>query len=865
MTTAALNSPKDYAYYYRDKMEVSVIPLKNPEHRYDNDLEKEKTEGVKERKQPAVQQGHPYFDRKPTDAELEQWFAINQNYNLAIPMGQVSGCIAFDIDGQQATDRVYSKISEMSSTLREALANTMKNRTGSGGEHIVFRVEGDISDLTKKELWTGKVGHSQILMIANRTYIVVAPSRHPKGELYQWNGKHPQTITRQELDEFIRLVGNEKLLRESRSSIHDLPQDRRLTVDSMEALLKWIMPVYKDGSRDHFLFYLSGAMRKGGFSHEDTLMLVDELSNRSPYPDEDSTKNELIVDRRYRDSIDKIRGKAGLKDLLVDSYQAQDENEHQLRVETFSRICQIINPAPDSPEVEQEQQQQEERPLGADDEEEGEEQEHSDYHDRPGQWLRRQLAADKNLSVIETICNEVLRLERFKTFADTKEIRWYNEGTYLPDGENRITSLVEQLGGYGTAITVENEILRHIRRRTIISRDKFDTDAYLVNCRNCVVDLRTGLTYPHDPDKFLFTQQIPWDYKPDECNKVPRKILHFWYNIMPPPTVKDVLEYVGYCLIGNCNLQKAMILAGPPSQGKSKLLDLIRALLGGQANVSNKTMHQLNSDRFSRAHLYGKLANICADISDKRLSDIETFKLLVTGDWIDGEFKGQDSFTFPNKSKLIFSANLPPLPPVESEDDGAFYRRWTPKSVSLRKTCFYHKNASRGRKDKDCPICKGNLERDPDLLEKLIADEDEMSGLLFLAVQAARFLLVNKRFSYNPDTETVREDYLRKAKPVKAWADACCEFSDSYQEGVDKHTIYTHFVEYCNRKGLPAVELSILGRELGRPEYGVTDAKVGPKRDRKHVWKGIMLRRDLRARGQLGLDEPEELDDDYFY
>ena len=188
------------------------------------------------------------------------------------------------------------------------------------------------------------------------------------------------------------------------------------------------------------------------------------------------------------------------------------------------------------------------------------------------------------------------------------------------------------------------------------------------------------------------------------------------------------------------------------------------AMLGGRVNVSNKTMEQLILDRFSRAHLYSKLANICADISEKRLSDIGTFKLLVAGDWIDAEFKGKDSFTFPNKAKLWFSANLPPLPPVESEDDGAFYRRWIPKSVNLRKTCFYHCNESRGRKNKACFMCSGKVERDPYLVEKLIADEDEMSGLLFLAVQSARFLLVNKRFSYNPDTETIREEYLWKSK-----------------------------------------------------------------------------------------------------
>ena len=326
--------------------------------------------------------------------------------------------------------------------------------------------------------------------------------------------------------------------------------------------------------------------------------------------------------------------------------------------------------------------------------------------------------------------------------------------------------MLEELAGPEAASHRRREVIERIKIKTYTEREEFENHPLLLNVKNGIVDLRTGERMPHDPDKFLFTYQIPWDYKPNEF-KVPWRILHFWYNGMQPLTVKDVLEFVGYCLIRNCNLQKAMILAGPPDQGKSKILDLIMALLGGRANISNKTMHQLNSDRFSRAHLYGKLANICADISDKRLSDIEMFKLLVTGDWIDAEFKAKDSFTFPNKAKLIFSANLPPLPPTELEEDGAFYRRWIPKSVNLRKTCFYHHNESRGRKNIACSICSGKVERDPELLEKLIADEGEVYELLFLAVQAAKFLLVNKRFSYNPDTDTEERNILGKQNQLK--------------------------------------------------------------------------------------------------
>lgn len=828
MTSIALDNTKAAALHYVKEFGMCVIILKTDP-------------AGNERKKPAID-WKLYEIMRPSPIQIECWFAKKPDHNIAAVMGYVAQMVAFDIDGPTAWAWTESRLPLMSEELRNAIASTYGTLTGSGSRNFVFRIEGDISDLSQLTLWTDGKPHSEIKLQANGHYVVVGPSIHPNGNVYRWNEKAPFTITRAQLDELIGILrpkNNNDTTSTNSSSGDDAVREegsRRLTLDNMEALLKWIMPIYQDGTRDLFLFYLSGAMRKEGFPHADTEELVEEISKRSSYPDEDLEKNLLIVDRTYQQPLDdprRVRGKAGLKDLLIDNYQAKDENEHQLRVEAFTQICQIING----------------EPVGAavgDDEDEGEDDNDYDYKDRPGQWLRRQLAADKDLDVIETICNEVMRLERFRTFSDTKEIRWYQQGTYLLGGEDRITHLIEQLGGYDVSTHVENEVLRHIRRRTQISRDKFDTDAHLVNCRNCVIDLRTGQTYPHDPDKFLFTQQIPWEYRADEGIVFPEGIVDFLYNVMNPQDVRLVLEYLGFCLIRDVSLfQKALMIAGPPDQGKSKFTELVTALLGGKSNVSNKTMHQLSTDRFSRAALFGKLANIFADLADDRLKDLEMFKAIVGGDWIDAEKKGENSFTFKPYVKLIFSANLPPLPPLDLEDESAFYKRWFVVSFNLRKTNYFT-----GQK----------IEKDPEIVKKLVKEE-EMSGLLYLAVKAAKRILANGGFSYRPDIETVREQYLRKAKPVKAWADACCAFSSEYQEGVDKHRIYANFVDYCNRKGLPAVYISILGRELHSPEYGVTDAKKGSRGNQTHVWKGIMLRKDLRAAGQLGFDEPEELED----
>lgn len=57
MTTAALSTPKDFAYYYRDRLGFSVVVLK--------------TEPARKRKEPAVLSLETYLKRKPTNEEIE--------------------------------------------------------------------------------------------------------------------------------------------------------------------------------------------------------------------------------------------------------------------------------------------------------------------------------------------------------------------------------------------------------------------------------------------------------------------------------------------------------------------------------------------------------------------------------------------------------------------------------------------------------------------------------------------------------------------------------------------------------------------------------------------------------------------------
>jgi putative DNA primase/helicase len=85
------------------------------------------------------------------------------------------------------------------------------------------------------------------------------------------------------------------------------------------------------------------------------------------------------------------------------------------------------------------------------------------------------------------------------------------------------------------------------------------------------------------------------------------------------------------------------MLLGPGSNGKSVLLKLIVSLLG-RDNVSSVTLQALSDDRFAKAQLFGKLANVAGDLDSKPVEKSGAFKMLTGEDVITAEAKYRQPF-----------------------------------------------------------------------------------------------------------------------------------------------------------------------------------------------------------------------------
>ncbi len=422
----------------------------------------------------------------------------------------------------------------------------------------------------------------------------------------------------------------------------------------------------------------------------------------------------------------------------------------------------------------------------------------------------------KGVPVTSDAINELtellVRRYHIKTMRDTDEIMVYYNGYYHLDGEKDVRADVNEVFGDYYSGKIYRHILDKIKAATTIRRDNFQEPLNKINLRNGVLDNNTKELEPPDPG-YNFLYKLHMDYRPAQDCPVIKKFLR---DVTANENDYQCLqEYIGYTLLSGYPFRVFLVLYGTGSNGKSVFLYLIRNFLG-EDNVCVVSLQQLQTDRFAPARLYGKKANVFADIPPLRMKSTDIIKSL-TGytDKISGEKKFEDTFEFVNGAKLIFSANQ--LPQVEDETE-AFWDR-----VIL--IDFPHK-------------FEGESE-DKDLIKKLTAPE-ELSGLLNFALQGLDQLLKNGTFTYDHETTYDRwQKYTEVENPVHDFMENCIELR--VDATVTKEALYDAYVGYCHAVKKPPISKNKFGRYLKKyPYMGEGRPLVGDKQ--VEVWKGITLK-----------------------
>jgi len=426
-----------------------------------------------------------------------------------------------------------------------------------------------------------------------------------------------------------------------------------------------------------------------------------------------------------------------------------------------------------------------------------------------------------------------LVLEKYPVLTlDMDEILVYQNGVYRDGGERIISRFVEEkfhdLGFDEVSNNhFHSEVLGRIKRKTSVMPEAFDSDPFILNLENGLFDVRTFKLSEHRPD-YPCLVQLPAKY--DSEAKCP-KIEKFLSQVAYSEDIPTIQEVVGVALWKR-PIHKTTLFWGEGANGKSTFLRLLVGLLGSK-NIASRSLQDLSTNRFASADLYGKMANIFADLPDEALKSTGWFKTLTGGDEISAERKYGHPFHFVNYAKLFFSCNK--IPEVPKDDSDAFFRRW------IIITFPYSFFGDRDNKN---------------LINELSTDE-EISGFLNWALEGlGRLQKKSWQFSDSKSVEEVRTEYTRKSSPVKAFILDCCtteQFDSTNPPQVDKQKLFEAFSEYCKVHRLPTLDRTGFFRRV-RDQPGITEHRIGPKGARVRVFEGI----ELKDEKEWGKDEDSQ-------
>ena len=416
----------------------------------------------------------------------------------------------------------------------------------------------------------------------------------------------------------------------------------------------------------------------------------------------------------------------------------------------------------------------------------------------------------KKVFVPARVADELMKEYTYATRKSDEFLFRYEpaKGIYELYGEAHIKNLTRRKLGKHTSINKQKEIINFIKVSTY--KDLHDAPVNLIVVKNGVLNLETQQLEPHNPEYFILNSiNVDYDAKADCPN-----FKKFLKEVVAEGDIETIQEYIGFCIHRQYTYHKSMLLVGEGANGKSTLLETLRAMLGNE-NVSNEALQTLQTNRFAVGQLYGKLANIYADLPAAALKDTGFFKMLTGNDTLSAEYKFRDRFTFKNYAKLVFSCNKIPESP---DDTDAFYRRW----IIIN---FPHQ------------FLEDNKATDRNLLEKLTTKQ-ELSGVLNWALDGLKRLLRNKRFSISKTVEETRQQYVESSDPVKAFATTMLEVDPNGT--IVKDDLYNAYIAWCNEHKLPTTTKNTFAMRI--PEFvKVAASKTSRLGKKVNSWTGIRL------------------------
>jgi putative DNA primase/helicase len=343
----------------------------------------------------------------------------------------------------------------------------------------------------------------------------------------------------------------------------------------------------------------------------------------------------------------------------------------------------------------------------------------------------------------------------------------------------------------------------------------------IICCKNGVVRLNDGRSWPHDPRLFVLNV-IETEYRPDAV--APR-----WEQFLRELWKRDeasrntLQEFFGLVLTDETRFQKGFILVGPARSGKGTIARVLMHLIG-RTNFCGPNLGQF-SHQFGMQGLIGKKLAVVPDarLDGRANRSVITEKLL--------SIIGEDVQDINRKNKaywsgilrlrvMILSNELPDF----KDDTGVIAMRF----VILQTSVSFLGREDLGLEEKLC---------------------EELSGILNWALAGWQRLV--ERGKFGPGRTELNEELASNASAVKAFVADRCQLGKDYMETID--AVYNAYRAWCEDSDcigwadrVPINQFSGKLRSAFHGQIDVFRPRTGNS-ERKRMFVGIRLRTDWSA------------------
>lgn len=435
------------------------------------------------------------------------------------------------------------------------------------------------------------------------------------------------------------------------------------------------------------------------------------------------------------------------------------------------------------------------------------------------------LTDSKRVKIIHEAIAEEIAL-RYNVISYHDVLYVYQDG-YYQEGSRQIKSLAHKIlknvGDDGNLYkdsheTATREVIHRLRSEDPYFEYPFNDHGNIIPVLNGLVKIEyeqgTAELIPHSP-YYRFNYKIPVVYDPDaDSETVHNEVISQYIDGREVDVLYQIPAQALLQMMGAMPYKKAYLLQGDANAGKTSYLTLLSYLFGTK-NLSNMSLQQLATDKFSTANLEGKIINTYDDLSDIPLNEGGIIKTITGTKYHWVQKKGVQAYEAIINAVHCYACNTAPNA-SKLHNDTAFWERWE---------FIYFSNL---------------FDVDPYFYERVYTPEN-ISGF-FNRVLEAVITIRNNGLLWDSTASEVMEKWTYNADPLFRFLDDNMTESDRPMY-FEKDEFLELYLTYCQKEDIQETKRPSTTSTLTKLlfKYGIPDKQMtaadGTRKRRYEVYR----------------------------